>query len=97
MAVSAVQTGENTAQMLSMTGAGGNGPGNCDGCGGGDDDTKAVTCAPALTCASMAAVLPAERGIAPPRSALAFVPLSIAAHSLIAPPEPYPPRSLEVS
>lgn len=94
MSLSAVQAAENALQMATMADdADPSGPGNCDGCGGGDDGKGMATCAPVLNCSSMAAVLPVERGLAATHAAEVFVPVSSVAHSLIAPPDPHPPRS----
>lgn len=93
MNLSAVQASEMAVQMAMTSDDGSSGQGECDGCGGsGDDSADAVSCAPMLNCSGMAAVLPMERGLMAPQSTEAFSPVASVAHSLIAPPDPYPPR-----
>lgn len=93
MSLSAVQATENAIQMATMAdGAGTSGPGNCDGCGGGDSGKGMATCAPVLNCGSMAAVLPTESALATTRSADPFSPVLNVARSLTATPDPHPPR-----
>lgn len=93
MSVSAVQAAKNAFQMATTADdAGTSGPGNCNGCGGGDSGKGMATCAPVLNCGSMAAVLPMESALATVRPADLFNPVSNVARSLTATPDPYPPR-----
>lgn len=98
MSLSAVQAGEMAVQMAMMTSdAGASGQSDCDGCGdSGDDRADALTCSPALNCSGMTAVLPTGLGLAATGTTKLIIPVSGAARDLIAPPDPYPPRSLDV-
>lgn len=95
MSLSAVQASEMAIQMAAGE-AGASGQGDCDGCGGSGDDGSALTCAPMLSCSGMTALMPVERGLVATHAAEVFVPVSSVARDLIAPPDPYPPRSRDL-
>ena len=97
MSLSAVQASEMAVQMAMAGDADMSGQGDCDGCGGnGDDSIDAVTCAPVLNCSGMAALLPAAGGLVATQTIKQVTPVSSVARDLTAPPDPYPPRSLNL-
>lgn len=97
MSMSAVQASEMAIQMAMSTDADTSGQGDCDGCGGsGDDSTDAVTCSSVSTCAGMTALLPGTDGLAVFQIIKQGTPVSDVAGDLAAPPDPYPPRSLNL-
>lgn len=84
-------------QMAMVGDAGASGQGGCDGCGGsGDDGVGSLTCSSMLNCAGMAALLPVEGGLGMTHAAEVFVPVCSVARDLTAPPDPYPPRSVNL-
>lgn len=93
MSLSAVQASEMAVQMVMTSDAGASGQGDCDGC---DDSADAVTCTPVLSCSGMAALLPAAGGFTVAQAIKQVTPVSGVARDLIAPPDPYPPRSLDL-
>jgi hypothetical protein len=95
MSLSAVQASEMAVQMAMASDAGASGQGDCDGCGSDDDAANAVACSSVLNCSSVA-LLPVECGLAVIKPAKLFIPISGVARDLTAPPDPYPPKSLDL-
>lgn len=93
VSVSAVQAGEMSLQMAMAAEAGASGQGGCDDCAGGDD--AGMTCPSALLC-SVIAILPAERGMPAATPARSPDRTFRLARGLAAPPDPYPPRLLQL-
>lgn len=94
MSLSAVQAGEMAVQMAMAGDVDMSGQGDCDGCG--DDSVDAVTCSPMLSCSGMAALLPAAGGLVATQTIKQVTPVSGVARDLTAPPDPYPPKSLNL-
>jgi hypothetical protein len=97
MSLSAVQASDMAVQMAMAGDVDMSGQGDCDGCGGsGDDSVDAVTCSPMLSCSGMAALLSAAGGLVATQTIKQVAPVSSVARDLTAPPDPYPPRSLNL-
>lgn len=97
MSLSALQATEAATQMATMAGdLGTSGPGSCEGCGDGDDGKSMASCAPVINCGGMAAVISVESGMMTIHADEAFISVSSVARDLTAPPDPYPPRSLNL-
>lgn len=84
-----------TVQMtMASLDSGVSGQGDCDGCGGSEDESiDAVTCSPVLTCCGVPALLPDTSGLAVTQTLKQVIPMPGVVRDLTAPPDPYPPKS----
>ena len=95
--LSAAQASDMTVKMEMAFDMGGSGHDPCQGCpaGGGDDGMKAISCA-AICVAPMLAVLPLAEPVMLVHKTVSFMARYPLLNGKASPPEPYPPRPIEI-
>lgn len=91
MSLSVAHAGHMSVQMAMASAASAFGQGGCDHCNGGGDSTNTLACPSMLYCSSPAVLL-ADGGVAVATTSELLVPVIALARSLITPPDPYPPK-----
>ncbi|OYX71159.1 MAG: hypothetical protein B7Y95_13545 [Rhizobiales bacterium 32-66-11] len=93
--LSAVQASDMTVKMAMASDVGGSGHDPCQGCPAGDDGMKAISCA-AICVAPVLAVLPEAEPVMLVHKTVSFITRYPLLHGKTSPPEPYPPRSIDI-
>jgi hypothetical protein len=97
MSLSAVQATDMTAKMAMASDMGGPGNDGCQGCPAGGDDSgmKAMTCTP-ICVAPVMAVLPYAEPVMLVHKPVSFIAQYPLLRGRTSPPDPYPPRSIDI-
>ncbi|MFG1413560.1 hypothetical protein V5G24_20840 [Xanthobacter sp. VTT E-85241] len=95
--LSAVQVSDMTVKMAMASDMGGSGHDGCPGCpaGGGDDGMKAISCT-AVCVIPVLAVLPHAEPVMLVHKTVSFITRYRLLHGKTSPPEPYPPRPVDI-
>jgi hypothetical protein len=96
MGLSVAQATDMTAKMAMASDMDGSGHDGCQGCpAGGDNGMKAMTCT-SICVAPVLAVLPQAEPVMLVHKPVSFIARYLLLHGRTSPPDPYPPRSINI-